>query len=400
MKKPNIAIIVLDTMRLDEFERLEAKHGEFRKLGFSFLKNCIAPASWTLPSHASLLTGMYPKEHGAHETMEAKTLDIEKVKLKVRTMVSELSEIGYKTYCISANPYVHPIYGFDEFDYFKEESYFTDVFGHAIEIPERIRPRISMFRERYGNNITKIAMAIVKEDPNLLFEAPAVFSATLQSAAKKLQAKFVDGWPIEKGGKLIVEKIKGTRFKGPYFLLVNMMEAHDPYVGKKGKDFNWATPFLKKQPDAEQLERWIELYGVASAKAYGYALQIIKSLQNRFGDNQVFIITSDHGQAFSEHDFIGHGTVVYDEVVKIPMAIKLQRGNAVSVKAEYSSLVNVKDFVFAAISSPATASDKLYSKTVYSQSFGVPANISMVHGLDKSKLKAYDKPSSRTFKSR
>jgi hypothetical protein len=400
MKKPNITIIVLDTLRLDEFEKLEAQHCKFRKLGFSFLNNCIAPAPWTLPSHASLLTGMYPKDHGAHETVEAKTLDIEKVKLKIRTMVSDLSEMGYKTYCISANPYIHPIYGFDEFDSFKEESYFTDVFGHTIEIPEKLRPRMSAFRERYGNDVIKIAMAIMKEDPNLILEAPAVFSATLQSTAKKLRSKFVDGWPIEKGGKFIVESVKGMKFKGPYFLLINMMEAHDPYIGKKGQDFNWATPFLKKQPNREQLDKWRKLYGVASAKAYNYAAEIIKNLQNRFGDDQIFIITSDHGQAFNEHNFIGHGTVVYDEVVKVPMAIKLQKGNTVKVKSDYSSLVNVRSFIFKAINSPKKASDKLYSKTVYSQSFGMPANISMVHGLDKAKLKAYDKPSTRTFKSR
>jgi arylsulfatase A-like enzyme len=400
MKKPNIVIIVLDTLRLDEFEKLEQKHGEFGKLGFSFLKNCIAPASWTLPSHASLLTGLYPKEHGAHETREAKTLDIERVKLRNRTMVSDLSEIGYRTYCISSNPYLHPIYGFDEFDSFKEESYFTDVFGHAIEIPERLRPRIAAFRERYGNDVAKIAGAIMREDPNLIFEAPAVVSATLQSTIKKLQAKLIDGWPIEKGGRLIVKTVKGTKFKGPYFLLINMMEAHDPYVGKKGQDFNWATPFLKRQPSAALLNKWKKLYDVASKRAYDYAAQVVNDLNDRYGDNQMFIVTSDHGQAFNEHGFIGHGTVTYDEVVKIPMAIRLQGGNAVVVRSDYSSWVNVKGFIFTAIASPGKASDRLYSKTVYSQSFGMPANISMVPGLDKAKLKSYDKPNFRTFRSR
>ncbi len=403
MKKPNIAIIVLDTVRLDEFEKLEAKHGEFRKLGFSFLNNCIAPASWTLPSHASLLTGLYPKEHGAHETKESKTLDIEKVKLRMRTMVSDLSEMGYKTYCISANPYLHPVYGFDEFDSFKEESYFTDVFGSALEIPKRLKPLISKYREKYGNSFFKIGFAMLRDDPMLITETaylPLTGLLSMKAIAKKLKAKLIEGWPIEKGGKLIVETVRETRFKGPYFLLINMMEAHDPYVGKKGQDFNWATPFLKKQPSAEQLDKWRKLYEIASDKAYNYAVQIVKSLQSRYGKDQIFMVTSDHGQAFNEHKFIGHGTVTYDEVVKIPMAIRLQKGNKVTVKNDYSSWVNVKDFIFTAIASPTKASEKLYSKEVCSQSFGMPANISMVPGLDMAKLKAYDKPNFRTFKSR
>ena len=71
---------------------------------------------------------------------------------------------------------------------------------------------------------------------------------TPKAAIKKIRAKLIEGWPIEKGGKNILNTIKGIRFKEPFFLFVNFMEAHDPYVGIKGKDFNWVTPFLKKGP--------------------------------------------------------------------------------------------------------------------------------------------------------
>lgn len=403
MRKPNIAIIVLDTMRLDEFKRLEAKYGEFKKLGFSFIENCIAPSSWTLPSHASLLTGMYPKEHGAHETKSAKTLDIDAVKLRVRTMVSDLSDAGYKTYCISANPYLNPVYGFDEFDSFKEESYFTDIFGSAIEIPERMKPLIAKYRDKYGNKFFKIGFAMLRDDPMLITEMiylPQTGVLTIKSLAKKLKAKLIEGWPIEKGGKFIVETVKKTKFKGPYFLLINFMEAHDPYVGKKGQDFNWATAFMRSKPSQELRNKWKRLYSVGATKAYRYAVQVLTELRDRFGDNQLFIVTSDHGQAFGEHGFICHGTMLFDELVRVPMVIKLPNREKLLVKKDFSSLVNVRGFISAELESPGKASDKLYSREVYAQSFGIPANISIVSGIDKAKLKAYDKPINRTFKSR
>jgi arylsulfatase A-like enzyme len=397
MKHPSISVIVLDTMRLDEFQELESKYRQFERLGFGFLDNCIAPSTWTLPSHASLFTGMYPHEHGAHETQEIKWLDIDRIKLTKSTFLPELSSIGYKTYAISANPYVHPIYGFDEFDNFKEESYFTDVFGHPIEIPQRLRSKITPYRERYGKSVGKIAFAIMKEDPNLLLEAPAVFTATLHSTARKLRAKFIDGWPIEKGGKNIVKTVAETKFKTPYFLFINMMEPHDPYVGVKGKDFTWATPFLKSKPSKDLVAQWVKLYTTASTKAYKYAVQVVETLIKNYGDNQVFMITSDHGQAFGEHGFIGHGTVLYDEIIKIPMAVKLPGITQIRKRKEYSSLVNVKSFVHEVIRPNGNPIDKLYSKTIYAESFGVPANVSMLPGIDKAKLKAYDKPIHRKF---
>ena len=399
MKKPNISVIILDTMRLDEFKRLEEKHNRFKELGFIFLDNCIAPASWTLPSHASLFTGKYPKEHGAHETTKVKSLDIDKIKLKIPTFIGELSKLGYKTYGISANPYVHPIYGFNEFDNFKEESYFTDVFGHTIEIPLELRPKIAIYRERYGNEVDKTAMAIAKEDPNLLLEAPSVFSATLQSAAKKLRAKFIDGWPIEKGGKNIVKTVAGTKFAEPFFMFINLMEAHDPYVGKKGQDFNWATPFLKKKPEKSTVDLWKRLYSKASLKAYLYAIQIISNVIDRYGDDQLIILTSDHGQALNEHGFIGHGTVLYDEVVKIPMAIKIPKGKRYGTpgKKGFSSLVNVRGFILSALEGNSNAFAQFDNKSVYSESFGMPANITMATGIDRAKLRAYDKPQKRKF---
>ena len=55
MKKFNISIIVMDTMRLDTFNTISRTKGmELSKVGnFTYFDNCIAPSTWTLPVFAA-----------------------------------------------------------------------------------------------------------------------------------------------------------------------------------------------------------------------------------------------------------------------------------------------------------------------------------------------------------
>ncbi|MGC8538948.1 MAG: sulfatase-like hydrolase/transferase [Candidatus Micrarchaeia archaeon] len=394
--KPNITIIVIDTLRYDMFKAIAdaEKHLE----GFVLLDKCIAPSSWTLPSHASIFTGMYPSDHGAHETTKIKALDVDKIKLRRRTFVSDLNSIGYKTFCISANPYVSPVYGFDEFGKFIEEPYFTDVLGSKIEISNRLKPLISKYRNIYGTDIVSLAKAVLKDDPKLFLNALAT-SAIYSPLAiiKKTKAKIIDGWPIEKGGRRIVKKVEDLALRQPFFLFINLMEAHDPYVGSKGKDLDWSSPFRINKPSKTAMENWKKLYRKASLRGYRYAVEIIKNLRARFGDNQLIILTSDHGQCFGEHGYIGHGGAVYDELVYVPFAVLLPKGISAKTDRRYKSLVNIRSFISSVLAADADALLKLSSDRVFSESFGVPSNLSKVKGIDKAKLKRYEKYVKRSF---
>ncbi|MGC9157100.1 MAG: sulfatase-like hydrolase/transferase [Candidatus Micrarchaeia archaeon] len=397
MKERNLALIVMDTMRLDEFNRLEQRRKLFSSLGYvAFVDSCIAPSPWTLPSHASIFTGLYPSEHGAHETKRIKALDIDRIRLKMPTFVSELNALGYNTYAISANPYVTPIYGFSGFSRFYEESYFTDIFGSVVEVSDRLKPLVAKYRNLYGTNLLKISLAVLNKEPDLFLELLA--SASLRTpiaALKKIKAKVFEGWPIEKGGFRIVKKIKQESLKEPYFLFVNLMEAHEPYVEKKGMDLNWATPFLKKGPDQKVITLWKRLYAKAASKAYVYAAEIAKTLLKTSDNETMVIVTSDHGQAFGEHGFVGHGTVLYDEVVRVPLAL-LSNEKLHKTGSGYCSLVNLKEFVMA-YAAGEEPTPKLYSKAVYAQSFGVPANIPITPAIDVKKLRKFDRKSVRKF---
>lgn len=401
MRKFNITIIVLDTIRLDTFEKLSKTKGmELSRLGnFIHFGKCIAPSTWTLPSTASILTGTYASEHGAHETKEIKSLNIDEIKLKEKTMVTDLKKDGYTTYAISANPYFHPIYGFDEFDHFKEEPYFTDVFGSVAEVSSRVKPRIAKYRNIYGSDVLKISMAILREDPNLLAEAVATGAILTPIAMiKKLKARYIEGWPIEKGGRKMVATEKSTNMSDPFFLFIDFMEPHDPYVGVKGRDFTWSTTFMKEKTDPKLIAEWKALYEKASLRGYRYAQEMVKDLIARFGEDQMIILTSDHGQEFAEHGFIGHGPALSDEVVRVPLAIMMPKGFDEVKSKDYVSLTNLRAFITASLKGDKKAMRKLYSKSVKSEFFAIPANISFVKGIDTEKMKKCEKHQVRIFK--
>ncbi len=403
-EKPNIAIIVLDAVRFDSFYKVV----ERRKInleGFAHIEKCIAPASWTLPSHASLFTGMYPSEHGAHETKEIKALDIDEIKLRKATIVEDLKAFGYKAYGISANPYIHPLYGFTGFDSFVEETYFTDMQGHTIEVPKRLKPLLARYREQYGGSFFKIGFAMLRDDPALITEIvglPETGFLTLKNIAKRIKAKVIEGWPLEKGGKNALTNFIKFRPRQPFFFFINLMEAHEPYVGKKDMDFEWPTPFLKKQPSRELVELWRKKYMVGIEKAINYALNLYNYIIGKYR-NTIVIITSDHGQEFGEHDFIGHGVRLDDELVRVPFIIHLPDWMKYKKSSMYASLVNVRRFLNLAAKGEAESMKELYSKMVYAESFGVQSNMlknaKLLGNINLEKLRKLDKYQKRVFNS-
>lgn len=68
-KRPNVIVVVVDTLRADHlscygYHRATSPEIDGIAQRGVLFENAIAPSSWSLPSHASLLTGRYPHDHG------------------------------------------------------------------------------------------------------------------------------------------------------------------------------------------------------------------------------------------------------------------------------------------------------------------------------------------------
>ena len=62
--------------------------------------NCFTAANWTIPSHASLFTGLYPQTHGASYEQHRYLDD------RFETLAESLAASGYETAAFVSNAYV------------------------------------------------------------------------------------------------------------------------------------------------------------------------------------------------------------------------------------------------------------------------------------------------------
>ena len=72
--RPNVVLLVLDTARADAFEPYGATTGAspvVRDMASSgrAVRDVFATSNWTLPSHASMFTGLLPPHHGVRDNM-------------------------------------------------------------------------------------------------------------------------------------------------------------------------------------------------------------------------------------------------------------------------------------------------------------------------------------------
>jgi arylsulfatase A-like enzyme len=122
-----------------------------------------------------------------------------------------------------------------------------------------------------------------------------------------------------------IESLKG----GAFFLAMNLQNSHLPYVipydfprrfGPKKLDF--AIRFAHFPRDKVQVVK--DVYADSLAYMDAQIARLIEHLKNKgIWENTVVIITSDHGQAFYEHDFASHASALFNEVMRVPLIIRV-----------------------------------------------------------------------------
>jgi arylsulfatase A-like enzyme len=107
---PNIVLIVLDTVRADHlscygYERPTTPAIDALARYATRYENAISTAPWTLPSHASMFTGLAPHEHGAHGFLPEgpNQNDVTPLREDLPVLAEVLKEQGYATAAFSAN---------------------------------------------------------------------------------------------------------------------------------------------------------------------------------------------------------------------------------------------------------------------------------------------------------
>ena len=130
------------------------------------------------------------------------------------------------------------------------------------------------------------------------------------------------------------------RTRSPFFLFVNYMDAHDPYLPSPPFDslfkgysrrmtyeryLQTARRVVKQegQISSQEKNHFVSQYDGAITYLDFHLQRLVQRLRElRLYDNTLIIITSDHGEAFGEHDLVGHDFSLYQHQLYVPLIIK------------------------------------------------------------------------------
>ncbi|MDE1869312.1 MAG: sulfatase [Candidatus Micrarchaeota archaeon] len=355
---PNILLIVCDTMNRDALRVYggEAKTPNLEKLAKDSMvyDNCIAPSPWTFPSHVSLFTGMYPSEHGVHETNDEKTeeLAVKHMNLDAKRLPEYLQSEGYNTIGISNNLMISRFTGFDKgFNLF-----------FNLEPSPWGKSKLGTEGKRLGSDIKQVGAELIRRGRS--DEIPKFAKEFLR--IKRMARAF--NYPMDKGASLANNLIADMALRNKFFLFVNYYEVHEPYVSFDDKENQ--DNFTGIKPYSDGRVRELKADYVSEAEYLdGHIGALIEMLKMRgLYEDTMIIFTSDHGQAFNEHGFMYHGIYLYDEIVRVPLIVKYPHNRKFKKRNGYQSLVNIPDFVRDVIHG--SDDRNLTSEVVFSEAYG------------------------------
>lgn len=232
-----------------------------------------AAASWTIPSVASLFTGRVP---AAHEDTLGVPLGIVP---EVRTLAEDFRDAGWATAAFVANPTLHSGIGFSKgFDTFFVTPY---------------------------------------EYPSITLPAPATMQHVLP-------------WIAAHEGE-------------PFFLWIHLMDPHDPYTPPDrargvtpfdpdysgsivGDEVNHLLLGDLPMPPQRDIRHLTALYHDEIRFADQEIGKLWKALPEELRRRVTIVFTSDHGEEMGDHGSWKHGPTLWDEVIRVPLAIRPGEG--------------------------------------------------------------------------
>jgi arylsulfatase A-like enzyme len=136
-EEKNILFIMLDTLRADHlgcygYYRDTSPHiDKFAKEALLF-QNAFSQSSWTLPSHYSIFTSLYPYESGYTPVYnpELKSTSSPSLPPEIDTLTEWLKEAGYLTLATTGGGYMNSAYGLDQ----GFEEYWDNFYNKGREI--------------------------------------------------------------------------------------------------------------------------------------------------------------------------------------------------------------------------------------------------------------------------
>ena len=295
--------------------------------------------------------------------------------------------MGYSTHGYSANPFVSPETGFDR----GFESFVTIDQRRLSEYVQSNLDKIKSLGNTYPDILKSL---LVSGKLGSIIRLPFLYS-------RFMNEQKINDFPRNKGGIQTIDLFKRTSLRKPFFLFFNFMEMHEPYLLKETlrNPFGGFHDILGISKISENdLTSMKSIYNDQAVTVKNLLAELFDHLKNiNCYDDSLIIVTSDHGQAFKENGYYGHGLFLYDPIIWVPLLIKYPK-NETFEQTNFISLIDlyvlIKKFVTGEM-------PRYYSneRTVFSESYGTfieqrdliehPRAISSVSKINSSRKAAY-----------
>ncbi|WP_144920825.1 sulfatase [Halorubrum salsamenti] len=338
MKNPDVLFVILDSVRRDRVSayghgRTTTPNLDQLASEATLFEHAYTAAPWTLPSHCSMFTGLFPSEHGVTNGFSDRSLRLPE---SIETLTERLSADGYRTAGFSNNPWVGSLSGIDRgFDEYVEWDLEIGVDGDTD---------ISTTRDRLYSAAHGL-LAQAARQPVFLLKRRLFTSNLVNRATRWLRATAGD--------------------EPPAFTFLNLMEAHSPYFPPKDAfealDLSPPGPIEPRLLNTkllayvlgrndlppERRERVLEFYDASlryQDRKLGQLLSILKET-GRYDDTLV-VIASDHGKNLGDLDRDGtppHSTRGVN--TDVPLIVKQPGQDAPERVSDPAKLTGISDLV-------------------------------------------------------
>lgn len=304
---PNVLCIVLDTARADAFEPYGAAPGSSPALAQlagsgRALSRTFSTACWTVPSHASMLTGLLPRAAGLASPQSERRDPAAVMRSHIERLLPErLRRAGYATRAVSTNVWISEANGFaNGFD----EFVLLDSGRQGKLVADTTRERLSWIREAAAASVDDGAA----------------------DAERVLGRWIADRDPAR-----------------PSFWFVNLVECHSPYLPPRpyndyglgdrlraGEDARkylnldaiWQACLGGLEVPAAALERMRHLYARSIRLMDDWLSRILERLDAAgILEETLVLVTSDHGENIGENGLMAHAFSLDDRLIRVPLVV-------------------------------------------------------------------------------
>ena len=341
--RPDIVLLVLDTQRLDRLScygcGVETSPYIDEFAADATLFECaVAPAQWTIPSHASMFTGVYPS---THNTMQSFSV----LPDTLSTLAERLRDGGYFTAAFCNNPLVGVVNnglrrGFLSFlNYSGLMTSRPNQVGAHRNLYDRYR---QVFKGLLADAMTSMQDVFARSDFLLNLSFSPVMVPLWQTA---LSFKGNTGKSLNDAAQLLIER-RDVDEDQPVFSFINLMGVHMPYHPSQ-KFIERYAPHLLQSKRAQRYLRHFNIYvfgwyaplscnmdeldKVTLDGMYNAEVATQDELVGAFFkklresgrlDQTMVIVCADHGEHLGEKRLVGHSLSLYNELVRVPLIIR------------------------------------------------------------------------------